>query len=295
MIRMIAGGGCVLLMAVSAQGALVWDSQFNAGADGVVDLFDGNAGNVMIGAAGGGTIQITTQDAPGNFNGDSAGRPLGATVSGHDSFSGLYNFRWTGLNQDQSPQTWELAGFKGNNINQTRQFLGALFQHWKVGGQSHFVNVGVAFGNNGSAADHQDLLMDVPLGTAVFIGDEAAATSENWQLAIGYDGNTTVLQVGLYRGDGTLLASNSMNLSTDLNLLGNDLNTVLSALQLNALGWGDYAATGGGRTTTWEVDRLRYYDTADGAANATPEPASALLFAGGAGLLAARRKATARV
>jgi hypothetical protein len=290
MIRWITGTGCVLSLAVSAQAALVWDSTFDAGADGVVDIFDGNAGNVMIGPAGGGTIQITTQDAVGNFNGDVAGRSLGSTVTGNDSFSGLYNFRWTGLNQDQSPQTWELAGFKGSNNNQTRQFLGVLFQHWKVGGTNNFINLGVAFGNNGSAADHQDLLMDVPLGTAVWIGNDAAATSENWQLAIGYDGVTTVLEVGLYRGDGTLLASNSMNLSTDLNLLGNSLSTVLSALQLNALGWQDYAATGGGRTTTWEVDRLRYFDTANGAANAVPEPASAILITGGAVLLASRRR-----
>jgi hypothetical protein len=281
----------VLGFGISAQAALVWDSTFDTGPDGVVDIYDGNPDNVMIGPAGGGTIQITTQDKIGNFNGDAAGRPLGTTVDGFTSFSGLYNFQWTGLNQDQSPITYEYVGFKGPLTNQTRQVCGAIIRHWKVAGVNNYIGLDISWGNNGSAGHLYDAVTDVPGGTAVWIGDDAAAMSENWQLAVGYDANTTIMELGLYRGDGTLLASNSANLSTDLNLLGNPLSTVLGALQLTHLGWQDYAATGDGRTTTWSVDRLRYYDTADGARNAVPEPASLLLLASGAALaLRSRRR-----
>src|SRR5438552_19125710 len=85
--------GVVLLTAACAQAGQVWQSTFDSSADGVVDIYNNDSLKVMIGPASGGRLQITTADNGTNaYTPDKAGRPLGSTKGGADSFSGLYRF-----------------------------------------------------------------------------------------------------------------------------------------------------------------------------------------------------------
>ena len=131
----LAAACTAALAASSAQAAQVWQSTFDTDADGVVDIRDNNSVKQMIGPVTNGRLQITTMDAGTNaFTPDKAGRPLGATVGANSSFSGLYQFSWSQLDQTESPQTWELIGFLGDStIPQTRQVMGTILRHWKVG------------------------------------------------------------------------------------------------------------------------------------------------------------------
>lgn len=259
-------------------GGLIWQSTFDSGPDGVVDIFDNNPGKAMIGPASGGRLQIEVWDnTTAAFTPDKAGRPLGAAVGSGDSFSGLYRFNWSTLNQDET-QAWEAVGFLGSTASpQTRQIVGAILRHWKVNGTSdHYVAVDIAFGSVGFTN------FGYLAGPATFIGTNP--TADDFQLAIGYDGSTTTLTVGLFDAAGNPLALNS----ADLTVLTSAQE--VGAMLVDHLGWSDYTANGGDRATIWQVDSLAYYDDATGAFDAVPEPASLLLMLLG-GLAGLRRRA----
>jgi hypothetical protein len=283
----------LLVMSPLALGAQVWESTFDAGADGVVDVVNGNLDKDLIGPAGGGTVQITTMDRAGAFNdNDRGGRALGATLDGNDSFSGYYKFQWADLNEDAA-QMWESVGFIGNNVNTTRQHVGLIMRHWNAGG-NYYVSMDMTYGEAGFGGQLFDAGGANGYGpfapTAIFLGPNAEG--RDLQLAIGYDGNTHVLTAELYDGDGNLMSGNSSDLDTSLVPTNpNTVQTMLDALQVTHLGWSEYAAGGGDRTTVWNMDTLTYFSDASGAFSAiVPEPASGLLLLAGFAGLARRRR-----
>lgn len=268
----------ILCLPVTAFSAQVWQSTFDASADGVVDIFNNNSGKVMIGPAAGGRLQITSSDNSTNaYTPDKAGRPLGSTKGGSDSFSGLYRFNWSQLNEVET-QAFEAVGFLSPTASpQTRQIVGAVLRHWKpTGSNEYYVGVDVAFGTVGITG------FGYQSSGSIYIGTNP--TANDYQLAIGYDGATKVLSLGLYDAIGNLIVANSAN------LVGLTNAGEVGAMSVNHLGWSDYTGNGGDRLSVWQVDSLQYFDTANGAALAVvPEPASMLLLAGGA-MLALRRR-----
>lgn len=265
--------GCFL--AAPGRAGEVWHATFTTGADGVVDVFDNNSGKVMLGSAGAGVLPVEVWDnATDAYTPDKAGRPLGGVVGGADSFSALYRFRWSDLNEDVT-HAWEAAGFFGSSASpQTRQVLVALMRHWKVGGD-YYVRVGIGFSASSG--------FGYSAGSTINLG--AAAENTDYQLALGYDGTTNVCTVGLYDAAGNLITGQSADLAT-LNTQPNQL----SLLALDHLGWSDYTSSASGdRATIWEVDSLIYYSTADGAASnaaAPEEPVGACELDGGSTCLA---------
>src|SRR5262249_45398314 len=142
----LACAGAALLVCSNTFGAQVWKSTFDSTPDGVVDIKDGNSAKVMIGPVTNGHLQITTMDnVTDAFTPDKAGRPLGTTVGPANSFSGLYQFDWSTLNQTET-QAYEMVGFLGNTVPQTRQVLGTILRHWRVTNTTdYYVGVDLAF------------------------------------------------------------------------------------------------------------------------------------------------------
>jgi len=305
MIRCTLGVAGILSLALApAQAGMVWESTFDTDADGVVDVVNGNPDKALVGPVSGGRLQINTVDKSGAHNAnDRGGRALGTTLDGNDSFSGLYRFSFSDLNEDAT-QMWEFVGFIGNAANVTHQTTGVMLRHWK-GGDNYFMSLDMVFGGSGTGTGHAAHLFDATgandygpfVSTAIFLGGAGAAEGRDLQLAIGYDGATHVLRAELFDAVGTLIAGNMVDLDTALSPTGtNTVQTVLDALAMTHLGWAEYVATGAGRTTTWQVDSLAYFDDATGAFNAVavPEPAALSLLLLGLGSLAARRRSSLR-
>jgi hypothetical protein len=252
----------LVLLAGRAVASEVWRVEFDSGVDGVVDLFDNNSGKVMIGPVVGGRLQIESWDNTTDaYTPDKAGRPLGVTLNGQSSFSGLYQFHWSTLNAVQA-QAYELAGFLGTGGSpQTRQVCGAIIRHWKVS-STYYAAVDLAFGSVGYTNFGYLAGSAISLGTNPFAND--------YQFAVGYEGGTHVLSVQLFDAAGNLLGGVTADLDTDVPGLQGPGTPAqeIGALVLNHLGWSDYTGSGGDRATIWQVDALAYYDTADGAANA---------------------------
>jgi hypothetical protein len=289
MVRHILLLGCCAAIGFNARAALVWQSTFDSTADGVVDIFDNDSGKAMIGSNSGGRQQIVSWDNTTNaYTPDKAGRPLGATVSRDDSFSGLYEFNWSNLAQTET-QAYEAAGFLGTvgGTPQTRQIMGTLLRHWKAGAD-YYVAVDLAVGGQGATAFGYVQNSACWLGTNPYAND--------YKLAIGYDGSTHVLNLGLYDSSGTLMTGMSKNLYTEVPGLQQYSTPAveLGLLQATHLGWSDYSGNLGDVPSVWNVDSLSYFNTADGAALAAttvPEPTSILAIAvvTGASLLRRRR------
>ena len=287
MSRLLATGMFLVVVASICPASEVWRSNFDSSADGVVDIWNQNSAKATIGPAAGGKLQITNMDNSTNaYTPDKAGRPLGATVGAGNSFSGLYQFQWSGLNQSQT-QAYEMAGFlgsDGNSTPQTRQVMTALIGHWKVGADN-YITLDMGVGGIGISG------FGYKAGTTTWL----ANPSDNYQLTVGYDGTTRVLTLGLYDGQGNLVTQNVGDLDTDLPGLtaygSGAYNGELNAMAFTHLGWSDYTYNGGDRSTVWQTDSLAYFNTATGAVEALlPEPASLILLAGGL-VVALRRRA----
>lgn len=239
----------------------VWEATFDASADGVVDIIDGNSGKVMIGSNQGGTHTITTQDnLIDAYMPDKAGREIVGGVSGTDSFSGLYKFSWSALDETaiDSTMQYEAVGFLGNATPQTRQIMGSILRHWKDGG-NYYVGVDVAFGSVGTTN------FGYKAGDSIFLGSNAIGT--DYQLAIGFDSTTDTLTASLYTADGTLLGGQTGVIEFG-DIIAPPFGTAeaeLTAFSGTHLGWSDYTGNFGGGLAVWEVDSLAYFDTADGA------------------------------
>ncbi len=258
------------LASSDAPAALVWTATFDASPDGVVDVFDNNPGKVMVGGAAGGKLPITQWDVSTGNTIDKAGRPLGSTRSGTQSFSALYTFRWSALNA-QTTEAWEAAGFVGSASvggtgNYVHQFIGAVLQHSKEpteAGNDYLVRLNAGFGGN-----HP---FGFKAGPLINLGPNAP--NNTYHLSICYNGFTHVLTMRLADTVGNRLGSLVVDFDTDVP----GFNTAnYASLQVDHLGWSDYAGNGLDRVTTWEVDALAYYNDANGACNALPaEPTGA--------------------
>ncbi len=258
--------GFWLLIMSGTFAAEVWTSTFEADADGVVDVFDNNLGKVMIGPVVGGRLQIEAWDNSTNaYTPDKAGRPLGTSLGGTHSFSGLYKFRWSTLNQVET-EAYELAGFIGSTASsQTRQACGAIIRHWKKG-TDYYAAVDLFFGTVGNTGPGYLAGPDIWLGTD--------ASSNDYQLAVGFDGSTHVQYVQLFDAIGIPLGGVIADLDTDvpgLQIYGTPAQEI-GALAVDHLGWSDYSGNLGDRPTIWQVDSLTYYDTANEAFDAAAIP-----------------------
>lgn len=270
--RTVVAGACLFLLSSATEAAQVWQSTFDSSADGVVDVIDGNLGKVAIGPVTSGRLQITTEDKAGAFNdNDRVGRSVGGVLDGNDSYSGLYEFNFSSLNEDQDPQMWEFVGFIGTNVNSTRHQIGVMMRHWKVGG-NYFTSMDMVYGEAGTGSHFFDATGLNGYGpfapTAIFLGTDPF--SNDMQLAIGYDGTTHVLTAELKDGAGNLISGNFVDLDNSLvPVAPNTVQTMYDALAITHLGWADYVATGNGRQTVWQVDALTYFDDATGAFGTT--------------------------
>jgi hypothetical protein len=241
----------------------VWQSTFDSGPDGVVDIAANEDNKVMIGPVSNGRLQITSEDVGGSeaYSPDKAGRPLQLDNQNmpipfgwNHSMSGDYKFSWSDLNTAET-QAYELVGFLGKTGPQTRQVMGALLRHWQVGGD-YYVGVDIAVGSVGITD------FGYREGSATDLGSNA--TSQDYELKIEYDGTAHSLALSLLNSQGTFLGGQSANLVTDIPGLHNfgTPQQELGALALTHLGWEDYTGNATNATTTWQVNTLTYYDTA---------------------------------
>jgi hypothetical protein len=185
---------------------------FDSGANGVVDLYhDPSPGDkVMIGPAGGGRMQITTEDDNdiNDYSPDKAGHPLGGTLRVSDSFSAQCKFRWTDLNKSAVP-AWEFAGFMGDAAPQTRQMLGTVIRHWKSG-SNYMLSLDAAAGGLGYN------YFGYKAGNAVSLGSGAEGT--DFTLNINYDGTSRVLSADLRVPNGSIAGGGNAKFAVDLDI-----------------------------------------------------------------------------
>src|SRR5512142_2697278 len=96
-------GLAAFLLATSLVGAAqVWQSTFDTGTDGVVDVQNANPNKVMIGPNTGGRLTIVTS-ARGVAQADKAGRPVGKTLTANDSMGALFKFNYSQLGVAPTP------------------------------------------------------------------------------------------------------------------------------------------------------------------------------------------------
>lgn len=286
--KTILCAGIVLLVSSMSHAGQIWQSTFATGPDGVADIYDNNPEKVMLGSAGGGTLQVTTQDpgGAGAYTPDKAGRATGTTLGSSNSFSALYRFDWSHFSQSAS-QVSEFVGFLGNATPQTRQVLGVIMRHWHPTATDYYTAVDLAFGSVGITS------FGYQAGGATYLGTTNPETGEPFQLAIGYDGTSHTLTADLYDGSGNLLTEHSSPLEGLGMTPSSGAASEIADMALNNVGWSDYTYNATDQTTGWNEHYLGFYDTADGAklaAATVPEPVSlGLLAMGGAALLRRRR------
>ncbi len=259
----------VLALALAASpltAAEVWRSTYELDGipDGMEVVRDGPAKMHFTGPTGGRLTVENWDNSNSAFAPDKCGRPLGATLTGDQSFSGLYRFHWSALNTETT-QAYEFVGFLGDAAAQTRHVCGTLLRHWKSG-DTFFVATDLAFGGAGNT------------GFGYLAGNSAALgtnpVGQEFQLAIGYDGVTHVLTVGLFDNQGQQVSVNSADLDTDVPGLqspATPLDEILS-INLTHLGWSDYTGNGGDRATVWQIDDLIYHDSSSGAFDQAGNP-----------------------
>jgi PEP-CTERM motif len=263
-------GGIALAVADPARAAKVWESTFDSSADGVVDIYNNNTGKVMIGPASGGRLQIEAWDNGTNaYTPDKVGRPLGATLGYNSTMSGQYKFNWSALPTAVAGQeAYELIGFLGDSASpQTRQVFGTIMRHWKVGNDYYVALDAAAMGAGFTDFGYRQ-------GTGVNLGPNALAN--NYDLRIEYDGSGHVLGISLRDIGGSVVASQTADLDTDLGGWHNygvaNFNNETNSIALTHLGWEDYTGWAGDKKMIWQVDSLAYYNT-----STVPEPSTLLL------------------
>jgi FG-GAP-like repeat len=264
--QVIASGVVVLVAASVGRGQLVWESTFDTGTDGVVDLRTDNPyGTVMIGTNTGGpqsVLPITTQALGGSLS-NKSGRATGATLGYTDSFSALYSFDWSLGALPANQGAGFFAGFtSASSQHSTRQFIGARFIRQVTAGGSNLVNMGGAWGSEGFTSTGRNFVGDVNLLSNL--------DGRQLQLAIGYDGASNILDVGLFDAlNGNELIRSTGDIRTFENLgvpIGNPaLNQELNALAVTHVGWTDFISSSDNVSTTWNMDSLKYYNSAAGA------------------------------
>lgn len=278
----------MMALPVVACGAPVWEATFDTGPDGVVDLKDQNAGKVMIGGNVGGKQLIRVADNLTNaFEPDKAGRPLGTTIGGSDSFSARYVVAWSSLPQTVS-QVVNFAGFLGDANPQTRQVMGSLFAFNKFE-DNYYVQPIVVFGSTGTTN------FGSLGGTSANLGPDAQGT--DFQIAISFDATTRFITSSMLDMNGNVLTT----IAGEVKVGGGGIfappfgsgTSELDGFVGTHLGWSDYSYNYSDASIEWYVDSMAFYNTADGAladAMAVPEPTSLAMIAGGALLLGRRRR-----
>lgn len=280
----------VFLMTRAGSAALVWDATFDTDADGVVNLRtdnDDGDGQLMIGGNSGGVQTITTESQTNTLS-NKAGRSVGGTLGHTDAFGALYTFTWDfqSITTGQAPEFF--AGFtSAGSPHSTRQFMGARFIRQVDGSGNQIIRLGGGWASEGFTGSGRNFAGDVDLGPNL--------AGRPLQLAIGYDGSSHVLDVGLFDGvSGTELsrATKDIRLFDNLGVPSGDpaLNNELNFLALTHAGWTDFIGAVDDIDTIWNMDSLRYYNDAAGAfGDVVPEPATALLLALG-GMCVCRRR-----
>jgi hypothetical protein len=244
-------------------------------------------------------LSITTQDNGTNssYFPTAAGAPLpGGPLSGANSFSGVVNYDWqtTDSVDGTSPAVdtsnlgneYEFFGFKGTNVNQGRQIMGAFVSHDYIGGD-YIVYIEPCFASEGNTdtAEMRYPVYTLNMGTSL---------PANMQLALGWDAPTQTVHMQ-FLVDGSVVEDES---SAIQNMFGphppsydNATNIALeeSELSVSYLGWEDYTGNANDLETHWQVNSLSYYNDSTGAFVAVPEPASIGLVAGASLFLASRR------
>jgi autotransporter-associated beta strand protein len=267
-----------------ASAQLVWQKTFTTDANDVTQ-FETAGGNIMLGSVTNNQLPVTTVDNGTNaYTPDKAGAPLSGTtdttttVTGMNAFSGLYNFDWTNLNpNDETNISYELAGFLGTAVPQTRQVMGTILRHWYVPAaqatsgtpQGYYASIDLAFGSVGIVD------FGYHASPGFFMGN--ALPTATMQLAVGFDPTTNTLSAGLFDASGNTIGANSLVVSRESGMYGahppaydSDANiqSELNNFSAKYLGWEDYTGNGNDIPTTWNVNSLSYFNTANGAFNA---------------------------
>ena len=249
----------VLSMTPASSAAKVWEATFDSDADGVVDVRTDNPRKDMIGSNAAGRQTIVTM-AQNDTVSDKAGRALGTPVGAGNSCGALYRFQWAALPPTGSQETDEFAGFiSGSSPHCSRQLLGCRIQHLRNSPGHDMVRLVASFGSVGNT------YVGYKYGSFVDLG---SAEGMELQLAIGYDAATKILKVALFDVGANKLAEVQSPID-QLPTLGfapgsPEVQNELSNLAVTHLGWTDFlsAPSVDGRTTTWEVNSLAYYNDA---------------------------------
>jgi hypothetical protein len=253
----------------------VWESTFDAGPDGVVDIADNNFAKDMIGTSSGGRLMITTMDnSTDAYTPDKAGRPLELDESEvpvprtyNDSQSAQYKFRWTSIpTAPEGQEAYHFAGFLGNTtVPQTRQVMGTLMTHWNVG-SDYYMRIGLAVMGVGFTD------FGYNAGPVINLGSDPL--NKDRELRIEFDGSTHIMSVKLLDETATLIASNTRDLDIhDPPPADGDgvwhgwfaygptnFQNEVNSISVTHLGWEDYTGWGGDKAWVWEVDSLAWWD-----------------------------------
>ncbi len=281
--------GLLLTVADPGLAAEVWRSKFDVDADGVIEFKDGNSAALIEGALNGKLAVHTKDNAADSASGDKGGRALGATLGGSSSFSALYIFNWsyTALWTLNDAPAYEFVGFLGSSAAyQNRQICGTLLKHWTTNRDnpdSHaMVQIAVRF-NTVGASDEGELW-----GPVVDLGLRGAVMNPSappFKLAIGFDGGTHVLSIGLYDSINNQLGRMDTDLDTDVPglLTYGGSAAEIGSLAVDYVGWSDWRFWGYGAGTEdrWQVDELAYFDTSTGAFDELTAPIGACCAGGG--------------
>jgi hypothetical protein len=133
-------------------------------------------------------------------------------------------------------------------------------RHWKVG-PDYYVGVDLAYESTG------DNIGGFGYSAAPATWLQTNPQAQDFQLAIGYDGPSHALSVGLYDASGTPLIERLTTLEALLPGTTGEA-AAINNMALTHLGWEDYSGNLTDQTTVWQNDALTYFDTADGAKNA---------------------------
>ena len=258
--RFFFAAGIVLMAGPLGHAALVWESTFDSDSDGVVNLREDNPhGATMIGTNAGGVLPINTQSLENQTRSNKAGRDTNDVLGHADSFGALYQFEWTfgGQLVPGPDSAGYFAGFTSSSSpHNTRQHIGARFIRQVDSGGSHTVILGGSWASEGFSYAGHNFANPVSLGTNLI--------GRPLHLAIGYDGSSKVLDVGLYEADTGVAISHSSGDIRSFDNLGfapdsPQVSSELNALAVTHVGWTDFVDVAH-VDTTWEMDSMRYYD-----------------------------------
>lgn len=259
-----------------------WDGN-DGDNDGAVDCQDGDCQNTkfILGSVHDGRLDVVVADnqTPTPYVPDKAGRLIGASPISDakrwtDSFSSLYQFSWSqlyGAGGTGDPGAVEFPAFIGALWSdadprlptaQSRQVLGALLRHWRDSFGNYWVDIGLVYGGVG-AAPQTVAFQNQATYEGSFTNLGPYAVNKYYQLAMGYDGPTKRFTIKLYDSKNNLLGSNSGVLTSFYSANAND---EVGAMRMTHVGWLDYTGSrADNQDTTWQVDRLAFFDDSYGA------------------------------